>query len=69
MDVDRAGLDGSSGKWMDGLVEPLVSVLLLALLTNACRCDFQLSTSMPGSKNPVGPFRGASVWLHSVCAC
>ena len=54
MDVDRAGSSGSSGKWMDGLVEPLVSVLLLALLTNACRCDFQLSALTLGSMDPVG---------------
>ena len=52
-----------------GLVKPLVSVLLLMLSTNVCRCDFQLSTSTPGSKDPVGPFQGASMWLRSVCAC
>ena len=52
---------------MDGLVEPLVSVLLLALLTNACRSDFQPSASTPGSKDLARPFRGASVWLRSVC--
>ena len=43
---------------MYGLVEPLVSVLFLALSTNACRYDFQPSALMFGFNDPVGRLWG-----------
>ena len=69
MDMDRAGSDVSSGKWMDGLVEPLVSIPARLCSTNVSRYGFQPPALTLGSKNLARPFWGASVWLRSMCVC